>query len=161
VTTYYPYQASPSAPFSFQPTLDGAQYLATVKWNIYGQRNYLFLTQLDGTPVVTIPVVPSPPSVALESISWTNGTVTAVTAVPHGYAIGLLVQITISGCNPSAYNGAVLAYVLDAVTLTYPLIANPGMATMIGLVDWTINLVQGYFTTSSIVFRNSQFEVAP
>lgn len=161
MTTYYPFTPSQAAVFSFQPTLDGNQYNATVQWNLYGQRYYLNLTQLDGTPVVFIPMIESPPSLALASLGWANGTVTAVTQQPHGYQIGSTVALAIENCTPSGYNGAVEAYVYDDTTLTYPLIADPGMATMLGVADWTVNMVAGYFATSSLVYRNGQFEVSP
>lgn len=159
--TYYPYVASPAAPFSFQPTLDGAQYLATIRWNLFGQRRYLFLTQLDGTPVVTTPVIESPPSLTLASLSWANGAVTAVTALPHNFQSGSTVALTVSGCVPATYNAQTQAFVPDHQTLTYPLIGDPGPATMLGVADWVVNIVAGYFTTSSLVFRNGQFEVTP
>ena len=87
--------------------------------------------------------------------------VTAVTAEPHGYALGIVVPLVISGCTPAAYNGNVQANVVDAETLTWPLNANPGTATAVGMADWIINLVQGYFQTSTMVFRNQQFETNP
>ncbi len=161
MTTYYPYVPSPSAPFSFQPTFDGNIYLVTVPWNLYGQRNYAVITTLDGTPVVTIPLVPSPPSIPIASVSWANGTVTLTTATPHDYQQWLTVAVLISGCNPTAYNGNVLALVVDEMTLTYPLIQPPAAVTTVGIVDWIVNLVAGYFTTSTLAFRNGQFEVNP
>lgn len=161
MTTYYPVTSSQAAAFSFQPTLDGNQYQVTVTWNLYGQRSYVNVTQLDGTPVVTLPVLESPSALALASLSWANGTVTTVTQQPHGYRIGSTVAVTIKNCAPSTYNGAVLAYVIDNETLTYPLTGNPGMVTALGAVDWFVNMVDGYFEISTLVFRNSQFEVDP
>ena len=161
MTTFFPFTPSQSAAFSFQPTLDGNQYSAAIQWNLHGQRYYLNLTQLDGTPVVYIPVIESPPALALASLSWANGTVTAVALQPHGYALDSTVALTIKNCVPSGFNGAVEAFVYNATTLTYPLIADPGPATMLGAVDWFVNLVAGYFGTSTLVFRNSQFEVNP
>lgn len=161
MTTYYPFAPSQTSSINFQPTLDGNVYVVTVTWNLFGQRYYVNVTELNGTPVVTRARTASPPSLALASLTWANGTVTAVTQSPHGYAIGSMVAIDVVNCAPSAYNGSVEAFVIDATTLAYPLTANPGAATALGAVDWTVNLVDGYFTTSTMVFRNSQFEVAP
>jgi hypothetical protein len=161
MTTFYPFTPSQTQAFTFQPALDGTQYLVTVQWNLFGQRYYIFVTQLNGTPVVTMPIIESPAALPLASISWSNGKVTAVTQRPHGYQIGLTVAINIVGCAPVAYNGSVFAFVLDAVTLVYPLTANPAGATIIGAADWTINMMNGYFFTSTMVYRNGQFEINP
>ncbi|HUZ33900.1 MAG TPA: hypothetical protein VMV19_17600 [Xanthobacteraceae bacterium] len=161
MATYYPFTPSQFAPYSFQPTLDGNQYNCTVTWNLYGQRYYLNVAALDGTAVVTTPLVASPSSVPLASLTWANGTVTAVTQAPHGYAVDLTIALTIENCAPAAYNTNVLALVVNATTLTWPLLPDPGPATAVGLIDWTLNLVEGYFETSTLIFRNQQFEVAP
>ena len=161
MTTYTPFTPSQTAPFSFRPVLDGNVYLARTPFLHYGQRYYLNLTRLDGTPVVYRPLTESPPTLPLASIAWANNTVTAVTATPHGYALGIVVPLLISGCAPAAYNGNVQANVVDAQTLTWPLNANPGTATAVGMADWSVNLIAGYFNTSTMVFRNQQFEVGP
>lgn len=88
--TTYVFAPTPTAPYQFQPTLDGAQYTANVTWNVFGQRWYLNVYQLDGTLVCAVALVGSPD-------------------------------------------------------------------------DYDINLVGGYFTTSTLVFRQSSqnFEVNP
>lgn len=60
VTAVYDFQPSTSAPFQFQPTLDGQQYTAVVTWNLFGQRFYLNLYRLDGTRVLTLALVGAP-----------------------------------------------------------------------------------------------------
>jgi hypothetical protein len=161
MSTLYPFVPSQNAAFQFSPILDGATYNATVTWNQFGQRYYLNLAALDGTPVLTIAVVDCPNALPLASLSWANGKVTAVTQQPHGYKIGLTVAVLVGGCAPSAYNGDFFAFVTGPQTLVYPLIANPGGATQIGAVDWIVNLVEGYFETSTLCFRNNQFETNP
>lgn len=47
--------------FQFQPTLDGNVYNCIVTWNLWGQRWYFNLYQLNGTLVLCAPVVASPP----------------------------------------------------------------------------------------------------
>lgn len=161
MTSYYPFTPNQNGAFSFQPTLDGAQYLATIKWNLFGQRWYLALTDLTGALIVNIPVIESLVALPLASISWSNGIVSAVTRTPHGYQIGSTVVVLVQDCVPSAYNGVVNALVADNVTLQYPLTANPGTASTIGAVEWSVNIVAGYFTASTMIFRNRQFEVSP
>ena len=58
--TTFPFIPSSTTPFEFQPTLDGLQYTAFVKWNVFGRRYYLELYQLDGTRVLTIALIGSP-----------------------------------------------------------------------------------------------------
>jgi uncharacterized membrane protein len=40
-------------------TLDGASYTATIAWNVYGQRNYITITDQYGNVVVTLPLIGS------------------------------------------------------------------------------------------------------
>lgn len=49
-----------TAPFQFQPTLDGNVYTGIVTWNVFGRRWYLNLYALNGTRVLTVPAVQSP-----------------------------------------------------------------------------------------------------
>jgi hypothetical protein len=60
VTTLTDFVPSQSAPFQFQPTLDGQVYSAVVTWNLFGRRFYLNLSSLDGTLVVCKALVGSP-----------------------------------------------------------------------------------------------------
>lgn len=163
MTSYFPFVPNVQAPFTFQPTLDQVQYLASVVWNLFGQRWYLQLTQQDGVPVFTKPLVGSPDGVPIESVSWAFGTVTAITERPHNYTVGQIVEVTISGCLPDAYNGVVLAFIVDGHTFTYELAADPGDATQLGSEIYNINFGAGYFTDSTLVFRESSqtFEVTP
>ena len=161
MTTFTPFTPSQTALFSFRPVLDGNVYLARTPFVHYAQRYYLNLSQLNGPAVVFRPLIESPASLPLASIAWANNKVTAVTEQPHGYRLGIVVPLLVAGCVPTAYNGNVQASVVDDETLAWPLNANPGTATAIGTVDWTFNLVAGYFTTSTMVFRNQQFEVNP
>lgn len=56
----FPFAPSSTQPFEFQPILDGVQYVALIKWNLFGRRYYLELYQVDGTRVLTTAVVESP-----------------------------------------------------------------------------------------------------
>ncbi len=58
--TIFPFTPNANTPYEFQPTLDGSQYNAVVRWNIFGRRFYLFLYQLNGTRVLVTPVTGSP-----------------------------------------------------------------------------------------------------
>ena len=90
MTTYTLFTPGPQAPFQFNATLDGQQYLVIITWNIFGQRWYVNIYDLYGNLVLAIAMAGSPP-------------------------------------------------------------------------DYNINLVQGYFTTSTFVYRvaTNSFEVSP
>ena len=160
--TYFTFTPVPNTNFVFQPTLDGEVYNVVVTWNFAAQRYYINIYSLDGTLIVSRAMVGSPLGVNLSGLSWANGTVTAITSAPIIYRIGSTVALTISGSTPDAYNGQVLGYVTSGNTFTYPLAADPGVATVLGNAAQNISLTAGYFS-STLVFRtaNQQFEVSP
>lgn len=164
--TTYPFTPAPaptSPPFQFQPTLDGEQYTASVTWNLGAQRWYLTLQDLGGNLIFTRSIPGSPAGVTLQSLSWGSGTVHAVAAVPHGQAIGSTVNLTVSGVTPDAYNGLFPVLSTGPLTLDYPLADNPGASSAPGMASYDVDLVWGYFQTSTMVFRQAaqQFEVSP
>lgn len=163
MTSYFPFVPNTVAPFTFQPILDSESYIATVTWNVYGQKWYLNVKEITGPLVFSLPLLGSVDGSALESVSWSFGVVTAVTAQTHNYTVGQTVEITVSGCAPDAYNGVVLAFIVDAFTFTYLIAADPGAATQLGTEIYNVNLAAGYFETSTLVYRESSktFEVTP
>jgi hypothetical protein len=169
VTTFVDFVSSQTAPFSFQPTLDGTVYAATVTWNLFAQRYYLNLNALDGTLIFSLPLVGSPVGVALAGLSWAFGTVEATTEAPHGYEEGSTVALTLSGSAPDAYNGRFLCLVTGDATFTYPLAEDPGDTASLGVVNFNVNLLAGYYDasgqpfSSTLVYRpaNKQFEINP
>lgn len=166
---FFNFAPSTSAPFQFSPTLDGQIYNATVPWLLFGARFYLNLVALDGTPILYTAIAGSPPALQLQSLSWANGSVSAGTAVPHGYRIASTVALTISGCTPDAYNGKINALITGPSSLSYLLANDPGSATVFGAVAYNLNLIggvakeDGTFFASTLVYRtqNRQFEVSP
>lgn len=163
MTTYFPFVPNSQAPFSFQPTLDGDNYAATVTWNLFGQRWYLNVSQQSGGLVFSLPLLGSPDGTQLDSVSWSHGTVTAECKTPHGYALGTTVNVTITGCVPDAYNGVWPALIVDRLTFQFALASDAGSTTQLGQQIYNINIAAGYFTTSTLVFRASSqtFEVTP
>lgn len=57
-------------PFQFQATLDDVTYVVQVRWNITGQRWYVFVYDQTNTLVVTLPLIGSPSD---DDISLTAG----------------------------------------------------------------------------------------
>lgn len=163
MTTYYDFTPNAQAPFQFQPTLDGQTYSAFVTWSLFGQRYYLNLYDLSGNPIVALPSIGSPTAKALGGANWSGGEVTLGTVNPHFFKIGTTLELTVSGMTPDAYNGTFSMLAVSPNELTYPLTSDPGTPTTLGSVGMNVNLVGGYFSTSTLVFREStnQFEVAP
>lgn len=166
MTTIVPFTPSSTANFQFQAELDGNIYNVVVTWGLFGRRYYINIYALDGTLIVAEPAIGSPTGVALEALTWNDngvGQVQATTANPHGFTVGTTVTLAISGVSPDAFNGVVQAFITGPLTFTYPLSADPGAASTLGAVSYNINLVGGYFETSSLVYRTqaNQFEVAP
>ena len=163
MTTFFDFTPSLTAAPQFQPTLDGQQYTCVVTWNIYGQRFYVNCYALNGALVFSLPVIGSAVGINIQAISWSlGGSVTLVTDVPHNYAIGSTMDLTVSGCVPIGYNGKMRCFATSPNTLVYNLAANPGVNTTLGIVGYDISISAGYFS-STLVFReaNSQFEVSP
>ncbi len=59
--TTYTFTPPNGGTFTFQPTLDGNTYTASIVWNLFGQRWFLRLTTLGGDLVALVPVIGSPP----------------------------------------------------------------------------------------------------
>jgi hypothetical protein len=69
---------------------------------------------------------------ALTALSWSGGLVTATTALPLADAVGTLFAISVAGAVPAGYNGTFTATNASTDSFTYPLVANPGIATSFG-----------------------------
>lgn len=162
MTTYFNFTPSATAAFQFQPTLDGQVYNATILWSLFGQRYYLQLADLSGNIIVYEALAGSDTGVNISSLVWSQGDVTLTTSAPHGYDIGKVIDLTVSGCAPAGYNGRYQCQITGADTLVYALASNPGVTTGFGALTYDISLVSGYFA-STLVFRqpNQQFEVNP
>jgi hypothetical protein len=163
VTTIVAFQPSPSSPFQFNAVLDGSTYVGIVTWSFFGRRYYLNVLDLAGTLVTSRPLIGSPTGIALQGISWSRGLATALTKVPHGFRLGTVANLSISGTTPAGYDGTFACSIVDKNTLTYALATDPGDPTTFGSVSYDVNLVAGYFKTSSLIFRQQaqQFEISP
>lgn len=162
MTTYFDFVASNVAPFQFQPTLDDAVYNCIVTWNVFGRRYYVSCYALDGTLVFSLPLLGSPGGRTIESLTWDSGVATAELALEHRYAPGSTVRMTISGANPAVYNGIYDVLIVDALSLTYSLAADPGPTVAPGSASRDLNIAGGFFN-ATLVYRaaNAQFEVNP
>jgi hypothetical protein len=162
MTTFYPFVRSRSKAPSIIVILDGNQYTLTIIWNVAAQRYYVNCISMTGNLIFSVPLVESPQPMEVELLEWDlyNGRVVITTAAPHGFIIGSIIPIVIFNAVPSTYNGIGLVSVLDKSRLFYSMISDPGQATMMGAVEYLINMAKGYFQ-STIIFRNDMFEVTP
>ncbi len=60
MTTYIQFRPSNASNFQFNAVLDGVTYALTVNWNLYGQRYYLYCTDLVGNVKFNVPFTGSP-----------------------------------------------------------------------------------------------------
>lgn len=69
MATAFPFTPTPTSPFQFQPTLNGALYTGFVTWNLFGQRFFLNLYQsTGGLWVLTTAVVGSTPDAPINLV---------------------------------------------------------------------------------------------
>lgn len=70
---------------------------------------------------------------AISGATWSGGTVTITTTAPHGMTVSDVVNLTIAGFTPTAYNGYDrICTITGASTFTYPLASDPGPDTVQG-----------------------------
>lgn len=163
--TIFPFQPSRQSAPQFTPTFDGQQYLVQVTASVrFGQRYYVQCSALDGTPQFFLPLIESDVGKAIESLTWDEltGEAQGVTSAPHGYEIGSSAELTISGASPSDYNGTFYVLITGPNSFSFPLplSTDPGASTVPGVLSYDISMTAGYFN-STLVYRNSQFEVNP
>jgi hypothetical protein len=168
MTTFINFTPSSTQAPSFTVTLDDVQYNVIVTSSFFrnGQGGnggyYINVYALDGTLVICRALVGSPVGKQLQSLAWASGKATATTVDPHGYRLGGIVTLSLTGSSPDGYNGTFQCLVTGPSTFTYALSSDPGMATAFGLASYDISLVAGLFD-STLVYRtqNGQFEVNP
>jgi hypothetical protein len=75
--------------------------------------------------------------------------------------IGEMVDYTLSNFTPNTYNGKFRSLQISPTAFTFQLTTDPGPLQVMGNADRLLNMVDGLFTTSTLVFRNGAFEVSP
>lgn len=103
-------------------------------------------------------------AITVYALVWRRGVVTATAAEPHDLPLGSVVRLTIDGQTPSGYAGSYYCVITGPSEFRYRLASDPGgPATRAGSYSSDLNLVDGYFITSSLVYRedSSQFEARP
>jgi len=177
------FQFTPSATqnFTFQPVLDGALYTITLTFPAYSQRYYLDISDTNGTLIAHLPVLGSPSPASMggapsgtsplfwDPIAKLVNFITPppFTALPgwssqFSALVGTTQLLSITGCSPDAYNG-IYECLIGQDWATYAMSADPGAVTAVGQVGPALNILHGYFTTSTMVFLSDsqQFVVTP
>lgn len=85
--------------------------------------------QFCGTVAAVDAIAAAP--LAITSLSWSSGTVTATVAAMT-LSVGQTFLTTIVGATPAGYNGTYTATVATSTTFTFPLATNPGSETVPG-----------------------------
>ena len=163
MTTYYSFTPSNDRPPYFMPTFDGNSYTIKILWNVSAKRYYIYCTStINNNLIFMVPLIESSPSIVIKSLEWDqyNDRIVLETQVPHGFIVGSVVDLVISGCAPDDYNGTGLCTILSPTQIFYPLSAKPDDPDMYGVVSKIISLTKGYFL-STLVYRNGVFEVNP
>lgn len=174
MTTITSFVPSNIRPFRFNATFDREQYEVIITWNISAQRYYINVYGLDGTWVVTVPLIQTPPARAINSVSYdpfmnqvvvklVDPTLWPVPLSPGGLATrpGTMIDYTLENFTPDTYNGTFRGMHVNEVTFFYPMETDPGPVLITGSVSRKLNMVAGVFQTSSLIYRNSAFEVDP
>lgn len=159
----YDFIAPTNAPFQFDPVLDGNTHTVILTWNTFGQRYYIDVFSQEGVRILTRALVGSPIGVNIQAISWMRQVVEITTVAPHNHNIGATIDLTVSGCLPEAYNGKFRMLITGSHTMTYAMSVDPGGTSQLGVVQYNLNMIEGYFNTSTMIYRsaNRQFEVLP
>jgi hypothetical protein len=163
MTTYTEFTPSNTQIFTFQPTLDGNSYIITIPWSLFGQRYYVTCRTLGGNLVFSLPLIGSPAGINVQAATWEPNNATITAAIPHGFRVGSIINLTLSGMAPDAYNGTFACKIINGTQFTFPLNSFPGEVSTLGSVQYNINLAAGYFTASTFIYRlqNRVFEVTP
>ena len=74
---------------------------------------------------------------------------------------GTIIDYTLEGFKPDAYNGIFRGIHINNTKFTVPMTTNPGSLVVMGFVSRKLNMVAGMFKTSSLIYRNGAFEIAP
>lgn len=163
MTTYIPFAPSNIAAPQFMATFDGNQYSIVITWNISSQRYFINVYGLDGTWICTVPLIGTSSGVNITALSYdpTQGVMDATVESPNWRPVGQILSMYIENCQPDVINGAYDCLMITPNTFSFPISADPGQATVLGSASVFMNMIAGYFKQSSLIFRNSMFEVRP
>jgi hypothetical protein len=162
--TLYPFTPVASgAPPQFSPTFDGAQYVVSIEWGLFGQRYYIRCVDLNGVLIYYQALIESSPGLTIQSLAWSElqNIVQGVTIDPHGYQIGATLKLTVSGATPDEYNGTWTVLVTGPSSFSYPasFTDDPIPATTPGILSYNIDMNAAYGFSTPLVYSSGVFAV--
>ena len=109
----------------------------TKNWQL-AEAKCSLLKNVNKAAVFTVNTLPAVRA-TVTAASWSSGTVsmTFSTGVDVNPSNTKDLYLTITGMTPSGYNGTYTGFQVDGSHLTYPLVSNPGTATVMGTVFFT------------------------
>ncbi|MGH8321579.1 MAG: hypothetical protein ACRESI_06465 [Gammaproteobacteria bacterium] len=148
---------------TFNPVLDSATYTASIVWNIFSNRWFLNLTDQTGTLIIFCALASSNNQKQIASLVWADGVVTVYTQNYHFYPLGTIRSLRINGVTPAGYNGIYDCTVTGSNTFTFPLTTDPGTGTIFGTYGEVLDLTQGLFNASVLLYyaQGAYFETIP
>jgi hypothetical protein len=144
MSTFVNFAPSDTAPFQFQPTLNGGiQYVVVVTSNVFREDYFVNLYDLSNNLIVCRALAESGPSFQA-SLTWDAGTGTASLTVPHNVPVGALADLRISNTG-TGFDGKYRGEAVDEMTLTFDLSADPNQPVAInGTLSFDLDLLAGY-----------------
>jgi hypothetical protein len=174
MTTIIPFLPSNLVAPKFSATFDGIDYNIVITWNVSAQRYYVNIYGLDGSWIITVPMIQTPPARMIQSIIYdsfqkamivkmVDPSLWPIPLSPAGLNLppGTIIDYTLEGFDPPVLNQTWRSLRIDNTTFSFPLASDPGLINIVGSVSRLINMVAGIFTTSTFVYRNGAFEVVP
>jgi hypothetical protein len=158
---------------TFAVTLDGNSYTVVVTWNVAAQRYYINIYAQDGTWIITVPLIQTPPSRGVNGLSYDSirRVMTVELVAPPYWPVpigstgtfsppGTMVDYTLENFDPIVLNAKWRSLHINDTYFEFQLADDPGQINMLGSVAQYTNMVGGLFQ-STLIYRNGAFEVNP
>lgn len=174
MTTVIPFLPSNLVAPKFSVVLDGDPYNVVITWNISAQRYYVNVYGLDGSWLITIPLIQSPPARNIETIKFdpfqqamivkfVDPSLWPIPLSKEGVSTdpGTIVDYTLENFDPPFWNTKWRSLHIDPITFSFPMPSDPGEIKIVGTVSRYLNMVGSIFRRSTLIYRNGAFEVTP
>ena len=162
LTTYVPFRPSNTAAPRLTVQLDYQDTTMIVTWNVASQRYFINLYTLDGVWVCTVPLIETSQGQRVVTMNFdpNEGVLVGQMEAPMYRSPGQVVHYTLEGFSPPSINGFKECLTLVDQRFTFPA-DDPGVISVMGHASRYMNMVDGYFQYSTLIFRNGQFETNP
>lgn len=162
MTTYLPFRASNTNAPRLTVTLDYQDITMIVTWNVASQRYFINLYTLDGVWVCTVPLVETSRGQRVLEMVYDpfQGVLIGKMEAPMYRTPGQIVDYTLEDFSPTQINGLKQCLTLVDQRFAFPA-TDPGVINVMGHASRYMNMIQGYFQYSTLIYRNGQFETNP